>query len=376
MGQQLSFADLTFAGRRPSTCVAGGADGAAEASAACDQSTGRPLPAAKSVLGGALQCAELEEAMRKGDALEAKLREARAETTAAHLENAELARKLRGVEAQMGGATAGDAKLALLGDLATYGDHGGTSFGGSTSFGSSALVPLSSSPSARVGCTPWETETLNPADLACEMRLLASLCSVNVASDEAITLAVRWCAQHGAMSVDDVVETEMVEEFVAAIGLKAVPAKKLCAVLQRSATSRMGDLHWRNASAQISAMASRWEPYNGADGSDGRGEDGDGRGARLLPLRGVRDDLADVGHSPHNGQRVNDEGRGLEGWDAASAARGVAAGEPSAAAAQREKEGDDSAAPAREVRATFARCPRSRPQGTKVVVAASMSTSS
>ena len=42
-----------------------------------------------------------------------------------------------------------------------------------------------------------------------------------------LTVATAWCDQNGAESIEDVVEHDMIEDFVGALELKPIPTKKL-----------------------------------------------------------------------------------------------------------------------------------------------------
>ena len=81
--------------------------------------------------------------------------------------------------------------------------------------------------------SPWDLMAPFPANLTTELTLLAMLCDVDVASAETVRLAGGWCEHNGARSLEYVMgDAAMAEDFVRALDLKMIPARRLLAVLQ------------------------------------------------------------------------------------------------------------------------------------------------
>ena len=66
---------------------------------------------------------------------------------------------------------------------------------------------------------------------ATELGFLQMLTSLNVAQDATLKTAVMWCDEQGVTSVSDMVEFDMVDDFVRHLGLKPIPGKRLCSML-------------------------------------------------------------------------------------------------------------------------------------------------
>ena len=62
---------------------------------------------------------------------------------------------------------------------------------------------------------------------ATALGLLEALTDVNVADDAMLKKAIEWCDDQGVMSVSDMVEYDMVDEFVFQLRLKMLPSRKL-----------------------------------------------------------------------------------------------------------------------------------------------------
>eukprot|EP00900_Chrysochromulina_parva_P006822 jgi/Chrpa1/16140/Chrysochromulina_OHIO_Genome00021933-RA len=69
---------------------------------------------------------------------------------------------------------------------------------------------------------------------ATALGFLQMLTSLNVAEDSTLKMAVVWCDEKGATSVSDIVECDMVDDFVRHLGLKPIPDKRLRNMLQAS----------------------------------------------------------------------------------------------------------------------------------------------
>jgi hypothetical protein len=73
---------------------------------------------------------------------------------------------------------------------------------------------------------------------AASLGLLTLLEDVGAASEENLMNGVRWCDEQGATSIDDFMEdADMVEDFLKALSLKPIPAKKLRAKLTLGPTA-------------------------------------------------------------------------------------------------------------------------------------------
>ena len=73
---------------------------------------------------------------------------------------------------------------------------------------------------------------------ATALGLLEALTGVNVADDAMLKKAIAWCDEQGVTSVSDMVEYDMVDDFVGHLGLKTLPSRKLRSMLQ-APTSRL-----------------------------------------------------------------------------------------------------------------------------------------
>ena len=72
---------------------------------------------------------------------------------------------------------------------------------------------------------------------ATALGFLQMLTSVNVAEDATLKKAIVWCDEKGATSVSDIVEYELVDDFVRHLCLKPIPDKKLRSMLQALPTA-------------------------------------------------------------------------------------------------------------------------------------------
>ena len=104
---------------------------------------------------------------------------------------------------------------------------------------SAALVPFRSPASGSALSFPqsssWRSGT---ADVVAELRLLCALWDLQPPSQRSEQLAARWCDEQGASCLHDVVDAKMVDEFVSAIALKPIQAKKFSDALQPAALYR------------------------------------------------------------------------------------------------------------------------------------------
>ena len=102
-----------------------------------------------------------------------------------------------------------------------------------------ALVPFRSPASGSALSFPqsssWRSGT---ADVVAELRLLCALWDLQPPSQRSEQLAARWCDEQGASCLHDVVDAKMVDEFVSAIALKPIQAKKFSDALQPAALYR------------------------------------------------------------------------------------------------------------------------------------------
>ena len=58
------------------------------------------------------------------------------------------------------------------------------------------------------------------------------LTTANIADDAMLKKSIAFCDEHGVTSVSDMVEYNLVQDFVHHLGLKTVPGKKLRSKLQ------------------------------------------------------------------------------------------------------------------------------------------------
>ena len=74
---------------------------------------------------------------------------------------------------------------------------------------------------------------------ATALGFLQMLTSLNVAEDATLKTAVVWCDEQGVTSVSDIVEFDMVDDFVSHLGLKTLPGRRLCSMLQSAPTAAL-----------------------------------------------------------------------------------------------------------------------------------------
>lgn len=75
-------------------------------------------------------------------------------------------------------------------------------------------------------------DKVDETDLAAELHALGVLCGVDLDDSETLRRAAQWCQQAGAASIDHIADPNMAEAFVAALGTKPIPSKRLLAALQ------------------------------------------------------------------------------------------------------------------------------------------------
>jgi hypothetical protein len=83
---------------------------------------------------------------------------------------------------------------------------------------------------------------------ATALGLLQALTDVNVADDAMLKKAITWCDEQGVTSVSDMVEYNLVDDFVRNLGLKTVPGLKLRSMLQTPTSGLAAQLSDRLAS--------------------------------------------------------------------------------------------------------------------------------
>jgi len=82
----------------------------------------------------------------------------------------------------------------------------------------------------------WSPEAkVVPCNEAVALGLLPHLTELKLNTPETVAAATSWCEAKGAHSVDDIVSSGMLDDFVKALKLKPIPAKKLHAALLASA---------------------------------------------------------------------------------------------------------------------------------------------
>ena len=64
------------------------------------------------------------------------------------------------------------------------------------------------------------------------MGLLEVLTTANIADDATLKKSISFCDEHGVTNASDMVEYDLVDDFVRHLGLKTVPGKKLSSMLQ------------------------------------------------------------------------------------------------------------------------------------------------
>jgi predicted TIM-barrel fold metal-dependent hydrolase len=69
---------------------------------------------------------------------------------------------------------------------------------------------------------------------ATALGLLQVLTTADIADDATLKKSMAFCDEHGVTSVSDMVECDLVDDFVRHLGLKTVPGKKLLSMLQTS----------------------------------------------------------------------------------------------------------------------------------------------
>ena len=108
-------------------------------------------------------------------------------------------------------------------------------------------------------CAPWMREV--GAGIALELELLSALCSVNAEDEVVVGRAVKWCEEHGAASIDEVVDAPgQADAFVAALGLLPIPAQRLRAALQPTSS-------FRNAAGLLAAAVAAQAPSSQEEGA-------------------------------------------------------------------------------------------------------------
>jgi hypothetical protein len=77
---------------------------------------------------------------------------------------------------------------------------------------------------------------------ATALGLLQVLTPAGIADDATLKKSIAWCDEQGVTSVSDMVDYDMVEDFVRHLGLKTLPGKKLLSMLQPSTARLAGQL--------------------------------------------------------------------------------------------------------------------------------------
>ena len=115
---------------------------------------------------------------------------------------------------------------------------------------------------------------------ATALGLLEALTVVNVADDAMLKKAIAWCDEQGVTSVSDMVEYDMVDDFVGHLGLKTLPSRKLCSMLQ-APTSKLAS----DRLASPSSSSSRPSPEKRGEqlGQRNEGAPSDNRSLLRLP---------------------------------------------------------------------------------------------
>jgi hypothetical protein len=90
---------------------------------------------------------------------------------------------------------------------------------------------------AAVECEAAKVEAEELRRRATALGFLQMLTSLNVAEDATLKTAVVWCDEKGATSVSDIVECDLVDDFVRHLGLKPIPDRKLRTMLQALTTA-------------------------------------------------------------------------------------------------------------------------------------------
>ena len=107
---------------------------------------------------------------------------------------------------------------------------GGAALGGAALVGARAVAARAATNKAAAEMAAGAAAAEAPEELrrrATELGFLQMLASLNVAEDATLKTAVVWCDEQGVTSVSDMVEFDMVDDFVSHLGLKTVPGKRL-----------------------------------------------------------------------------------------------------------------------------------------------------
>ena len=95
---------------------------------------------------------------------------------------------------------------------------------------------------------------------ATALGLLPVLTTANIADDATLKKSMAFCDEHGVTSVSDMVECDLVDNFVRHLGLKTVPGKKLLSMLQTSISGLAAQLSDRLFSPSSSRKSSpKWD---------------------------------------------------------------------------------------------------------------------
>ena len=111
---------------------------------------------------------------------------------------------------------------------------GGAALGGAALVGARAVAARAAANKAAAEKAAGAAAAEAPEELrrrATELGFLQMLTSLNVAQDATLKTAVMWCDEQGVTSVSDMVEFDMVDDFVRHLGLKPIPGKRLCSML-------------------------------------------------------------------------------------------------------------------------------------------------
>jgi len=111
---------------------------------------------------------------------------------------------------------------------------GGAALGGAALVGARAVAARAAANKAAAEKAAGAAAAEAPEELrrrATELGFLQMLTSLNVAEDATLKTAVVWCDEQGVTSVSDMVEFDMVDDFVRHLGLKPIPGKRLCSML-------------------------------------------------------------------------------------------------------------------------------------------------
>ena len=92
---------------------------------------------------------------------------------------------------------------------------------------------------------------------ATALGLLPVLTTANIADDAMLKKSMAFCDEHGVTSVSDMVEYNLVQDFVHHLGLKTVPGKKLLSMLQTT-TSGLAKVVPAAEPAALSLLLNHW----------------------------------------------------------------------------------------------------------------------